>query len=235
MPQNQNSNAKEWIRVLSAISTDITTTLDLNEVLNHVIRLVRKTFKADACLLYLVDHAKKEVWLRASQNKSSAKFIGNVHFPLGKGITGWVAEHQDIVALNEKAYDDKRFVSVNALPEDTFEAFLSVPILFHRRLIGVMNVQYRKPHPFSEDEVGLGHLIGQHIAGAIRNAELVEETQTLQEALETRKVVDKAKALLIRRGMTEDAAHRLIRQKSMDSRKSLREIAEAILLLAELP
>lgn len=224
------------IAVLKDITRTIASILDLDQVLLNVIALVRKNLKADACLLYLVEQGKKEkeFVLRASQNKPSRQKIGEVRFGLGSGITGWVAQHRKTVTLEKEAYKDPRFVKVPGLPEDDYEAFISVPILFKTRLIGVMNVHFIQPRSLRDHDVELLEMIGQQVGGAIHTAELLAETETLKEAIETRKIVDKAKALLMKRGMSEDQAHQLIRKKSMDSQKSLRDIAEAIILLGDL-
>lgn len=224
------------IAVLTDITRTIASELNLDGVLTNVIALVRKTMHADACILYLIEDGKqgKELVLRASQNKRSKKKIGAVRFSFGKGITGWVAEHEQTVTLERAAYQDPRFITVPGLPEDDYEAFISVPILFKRRVVGVMNVQFRKARAFSTHDVELLEMIGRQVGGAIHNAELLAETEALKDALETRKVVDKAKALFMKRGMNEEQAHLVIRKKSMDSRKSLREVAEAILLLSDL-
>ncbi|MBI2427030.1 MAG: GAF and ANTAR domain-containing protein [Candidatus Kerfeldbacteria bacterium] len=227
---------EQEIAVLKDITRTIASVLDLDGVLANVIALVRKTMHADACLLYLTEdsHDGKMFVLRASQRPKSRKKIGAVRFAAGSGITGWVAEHGQTVVLEREAYKDQRFVKVAGLPEDDYEAFISVPILFRTRLVGVMNVQYEKPTTFSQHDVELLEMIGQQVGGAIHNAELLAETEALKSAIETRKTVDKAKAILMKRGISEDDAHMLIRKKSMDSRKTLREIAEAIVLLGDL-
>lgn len=224
------------IAVLKDITRTIASELHLDDVLNNVIALVRKTTKADACILYLIEDGKngKELVLRASQNKRSKKKIGAVRFAFGKGITGWVAQHEQAIALEKEAYRDERFIKVPGIPEDDYEGFVSVPILFRHRVVGVMNVQFRTERKFSTHEIELLGMIGQQVGSAIHNAELLAETEALKSAIETRKVVDKAKAMLMKRGMTEDEAHTLIRKKSMDSRKSLKDVAEAIILLADL-
>lgn len=224
------------IAVLKDITRTIASELHLDDVLTNVITLVRKTTQADACILYLIEEGKrgKELVLRASQNKRSKKKIGAVRFAFGRGITGWVAQHEQTVVLEKEAYRDERFIKVAGIPEDDYEAFVSVPILFRHRIVGVMNVQFRTARTFTKHEIELLEMIGQQVGGAIHNAELLAETEVLKDAIETRKIVDKAKALLMKRGMSEDEAHLLIRKKSMDARKSLKDVAEAILLLADL-
>ena len=72
-------------------------------------------------------------------------------------------------------------------------------------------------------------------AVAIFNTELMVKTKVIQEELEARKLIERAKDVLMRkRNMKGDEAYRWIRKRSMDSRKSMREVAEAILLTEEL-
>jgi AmiR/NasT family two-component response regulator len=70
---------------------------------------------------------------------------------------------------------------------------------------------------------------------AIVNTELMVKTKVIQEELETRKLVERAKEVLLRRrNLSGDQAFRWIQKRSMDSRKSMREIAEAVLLSEEI-
>ena len=65
----------------------------------------------------------------------------------------------------------------------------------------------------------------------IEISNLQDENAKLKEALETRKLVDKAKGLLIAQGMTEPEAYRKMQKIAMDKRKSMKEVAEAIILM----
>jgi uroporphyrinogen-III synthase len=153
---------------------------------------------------------------------------------LGEGITGWVAETKKTVAISTKAYEDKRFKLFSGLPEDKFEGFLSVPIIFQKKVIGVINVQHRKSKKYSSKDIKFLETIAKQIGGILEVSRLISETDVLKEALETQKLISKAKAILIRSGnLSEEEAHRLLVKKSMDKRKSLKEVAEAIILAQE--
>jgi len=102
-------------------------------------------------------------------------------------------------------------------------------------VIGVLNCFTSKPHTFSETEVNLITTVANQAAAAIINTELMVKTRVIQEELETRKLVERAKEILMRRrNMNADEAFRWIQKRSMDSRKTMREVAEAILLSEEL-
>src|SRR5207249_8950028 len=99
----------------------------------------------DACLVYLTDHATGEIVLSASQLPHDAE-IGKIRLKMGEGITGWVAKNKSVVALASNAAADSRFKAFQALPEDTYEAFLSVPLVTSGDVIGVINVHHRDKH-----------------------------------------------------------------------------------------
>src|SRR5581483_181450 len=140
------------VALLHHISSIVSSDLTLEKMLQALISLTVETTNCDACLVYLVDHASNEVVLQGSQLPHAAE-IGNIRLKMGEGITGWVAQHKSVVALSSKASADARFKAFQMLPEDTFDAFLSVPLVSGGDLIGVINVHYRASHTHSPEEV----------------------------------------------------------------------------------
>ncbi|PYU02856.1 MAG: sensory transcriptional regulator, partial [Acidobacteria bacterium] len=172
--------------------------------------------------------------LRASKNPH-AEVVDRLKLRMGQGITGWVAEHKQPVAVAHDAFKDPRFQSFNELPEDRYEAFLSVPVLCRDKLVGVINVQHRQPHDYSRREIQLISTIGFLVGAEIEMARLEGENSQLSEQLETRKVVERAKGILQRDlGLSEEEAYLALQRKSRQRRVSMKEIAEAILLNEEL-
>jgi uroporphyrinogen-III synthase len=150
---------------------------------------------------------------------------------MGQGITGWVAEHREPVAVSRDASRDPRFQYFNELPEDTYEAFLSVPLLSRGRLVGVINVQHRQPHVHNAEEIRLISTIGFLVGAEIEMARLESENSNLYELLETRKLIERAKGILQRDlGLDEEHAYLALQQQSRRTRQRLKDIAEAIVL-----
>ncbi|CAB5163382.1 Phosphocarrier protein kinase/phosphorylase, nitrogen regulation associated [Olavius algarvensis associated proteobacterium Delta 3] len=103
------------------------------------------------------------------------------------------------------------------------------------KVIGVLNCFTAKPHDFSDTEINLLTAVANQAAVAILNTELMVKTRVIQEELEIRKMVERAKEILMqRRRMKGDEAYRWIQKQSMDTRKPIRQVAEAILLSEEL-
>jgi signal transduction protein with GAF and PtsI domain len=177
--------ASQELQILHQIGQSISCSLDLDKVLREIIDLVVDVTRCDSCLLYLIDETEPYLFLRASKNPHP-RLIGKISIRVGEGITGWVAEQAEPVAIPSNAVKDPRFKVFNNLPEDKYEAFLSVPIVVpSERVIGVINVQHRKPHWHSEREQTLLSIIGHQVGGAIENARLYEETKRRTAQLST--------------------------------------------------
>jgi uroporphyrinogen-III synthase len=210
-------------------------------MLGEVLGLTVQVTACDACLVYLIEQDTDEVVLRASQLPHAAE-LGSLRMKVGEGVTGWVAEHKSVVVLSQNASLDHRFKRFSKLVEDTYEAFLSVPLVSGGEVIGVINVHHRAEHSHTPDEVSLLTFIGEQMGNAVARAKLLEENVRLaeeaQEArreLETRKVVERAKGILQRNhNLTEEEAYLRLRGESRRMRRPMKELAEAIILAEEL-
>ncbi len=174
---------KSQIALLHHISNIVSSNLTLENMLQELIGLAAEVTHCDACLVYLVDHASSEIVLRASQLPHTSE-IGAIRMHMGEGITGWVAQHKSVVALAAKAAADTRFKSFQSLPEDTYEAFLSVPLVSDGDLIGVINIHHRAPHPHTPDEIALVSFIGEQMGGALARSRLAERSESATRRLE---------------------------------------------------
>src|SRR5579884_4470832 len=194
--------AGSQISLLHRISSIVSSELSLDEMLGEIVGLTVQVTECDACLVYLIDRETGDVVLRASQVPHAAD-LGNLRMKVGEGVTGWVAEHKAVVALATNAAADKRFKFFKGLVEDTYQAFLSVPLVTGGDVIGVINVHHRDPHEHAPEEVALLTFVGEQMGVAVaksllseENARLLEETQEMKRQLEIRKLVERAKGLL---------------------------------------
>ncbi len=201
---------------------------DFHQVLDRVLDFAVEIVKCDSCFIYVLEG--DDLVLRSSKNPHH-ELLDRLKLPVGQGITGWVAEHREPVAVFREAYKDPRFRYFTELPEDRYEAFLSVPLLSRGRLVGVMNLQNRDPQVYSPQEVRLLSTIGFLAGAEIEVARLETENSGLSRQLATRKLVERAKGLLQRDlGLTEEQAYLSIQRQSRQKRKTMKEIAEAIIL-----
>jgi uroporphyrinogen-III synthase len=230
--RQQGTEQWETIELMHAIGRRMAASDPLHAVLNQIVDFIDTLLRCDSCFIYVLEES--QLVLRASKNPHP-DVIDHLGLHIGQGITGWVAEHQEPVAIDAGALRDPRFRFFKNLPEDSFEAFLSVPILAHGRLVGVINVQHRQPHHYTPWEVQTISMVGFLVGAQIEMARLESENSALSGQLETRKLVERAKGMLQRElGINEDQAYHMMQRESRQRRKNMREIAEAVILSEEL-
>jgi len=151
---------EQQLGVFQKISRLMVKELSLNDTLQSIVSLVSEFTNCDSCLLYLIDD--EELVLCASSNPHPLQ-IGRVRLRMDEGLTGWVARERRMLAISMEAYKDARFKSFSELPEDSYEAFLSVPVIARNRVVGVLNVQHRAPHRHTGGEMELITTVGEQV------------------------------------------------------------------------
>jgi len=150
--------------------------------------------------------------------------------PIRRGYAATLAEDRQPVAVSRSAGSPtiKHFTAWSTNPGETF---VSVPLLARSRLLGAINLRHRQPRPYSRREfkllASLGHLLGPDIL----LSELEGENSQLQLQLETRKLVERGKGILQRDlGLTEEEAYVTLQRQSRQTRKPMKDVAQAIIL-----
>lgn len=228
----ENRQAMAPIDFLHEITSRIAAADSFHKVLGRIVDFVTTVIPCDSCFIYVLEGEK--LTLRASKNPH-ADVVDHLGIKMGQGITGWVAEHREPVALASNASEDPRFKPFKNLPEDRFEAMLSTPILCASKVVGVMNLQHRLSYQHTTNEVRLLSTIGYLVGAEVERARLENENAQLTGRLEARKAVERAKGILQRdMRVGEEEAYRMMQRESRQRRKSMLEIAEAILLGEEI-
>lgn len=216
------------IDFLHEISSRLAGADPFHVVLSSIVDFVTTVIPCDSCFIYVLEQEK--LVLRSSKNPH-ADLVDHMGVQVGQGITGWVAEHREPVAIASGAWNDPRFMIFRNLPEDHFEAILCTPILCASKVVGVINLQHRLSYHHTPNEVRLLSMLGFLVGAEVERSRLETENAQLAGRLETRKVLDRAKGILQRdMGISEDQAYRTMQRESRQRRKSMREIADAILL-----
>jgi len=178
--ESRLDHTEQQLRLLQKISRFMVREMSLGEALQDVVSLVVEFMGCDSCLLYLLQD--RELVLCASNNPQPDT-IGKVRLKLGEGLTGWVARERRLLTISREAYLDPRFKLFTDLPEDTYEAFLSAPVIVRNRIAGVINVQHRDLHFHSGGEMELlttvGEQIGCLVALALADLKALNTAQVL--------------------------------------------------------
>ena len=218
------------------ISRAITSDLYLEDILKLIVMVTAKVTGVEICSLWLIDESvsPKKIRLKATQ-AIDPEYVKDRSLELNEGVVGYVVTHKRPLLVAD-VLKEPRFKEKEMARNLGLVSMAGVPLKVQdEKVIGVLNCFTSNPHIFSETEVNLITTVANQAAAAIINTELMVKTRVIQEELEARKLVERAKEILMRRrNLNANEAFRWIQKRSMDSRKTMRAIAEAILLSEEL-
>ncbi|MFH0876868.1 MAG: GAF and ANTAR domain-containing protein [Candidatus Omnitrophota bacterium] len=216
------------IEALSKISKAITSDFYLEDLLKLIVTVTAQAMGSKLCSLMLAND-KNELVIRATQTVSE-NYTKKSPLKVGEGIAGKAAlENKPIATYDVQAAPGYKYKEI--AKKEGIRSMLCVPLAVKGKVIGVINLYTSSPHKFTKNEINVLSSVANQAALVIENTELMVKTKVIQEELETRKLVEKAKGVLMKeRKLGEAEAYRLLQKYSMDKRKSMREVAEAIIL-----
>ena len=138
---------------------------DHDQLLRRIIDEATEATDTQVCSLYLWDDTEKVLILTAT-NGLAQSGVGAVRLGLGEGVTGWVAAQRTPLAVPD-VRAEPRFTWVPNLDQERFRSMLSVPIVSHDRVIGVMNMQTTDVHEFLPAEMEFVQTLAAQVAGII--------------------------------------------------------------------
>ena len=226
----------KYLKALMDISRAITSDQYLEDILKLIVMVTARVTGVEICSLWLIDDSvtPNKIRLKATQ-AIDPEYVKDRSLNMDEGVVGLVATTKRPLII-ENVLREPDFKEKDMAKKLGLVSMIGVPLeVKDKEVIGVVNCFTSKPHHFLEAEINLITAVANQAAVAILNTELMVKSKVIQEELETRKLVDRAKEILMtRHNMEGEEAYRWVQKKSMDSRKSMRQIAEAILLSAEL-
>lgn len=223
----------DTIEALTKISRAISSDLYLEDILKLIVTVTAEVMNSRICSLMLLDEKKENLLIRATQSISE-EYINKKPLSRREGIA-WKAAEQNkpIVVSDVRKHPWYKYKDI--AEKEGLVSLLCVPLAVKGRVIGVLNCYTSKSHRFTKTEINVLTSVANQAAIAIENTDLLVKTKIIQEELETRKVVERAKGILMKNeGLLEDEAFRKIQKYSMDKRKPMREVAEAIIVANEM-
>jgi len=220
------------IEALTLISKAITSDQYLEDILRLIVMVTAEVMSSSVCSLWLLDEKERVLRLRATQSIDS-EYLKDRVLKVGEGVVGKVvAENQPYVVPN--VLNDPFFKEKELAKRMRLVSMLSMPMRVTDRVIGVINCYTSHPHVFSDLQMNVLTSVANQAAIAIEKTELMVRSSVIQEELEKRKLIERAKDLLMKRlNFSGEDAYRWLQKRSMDTRKSMREVSEAVLLTME--
>ena len=224
---------KKQLEILYQVSRALVGKQDLDAILQQVVSMTAGLVDSKICSLMLLNGKKDELVIKATQSLSTA-YRDKPPIKVGQSVSGKVLEKKHAMQV-EDVTESPLYHYPDIARQEGLKSLLSVPLLLSDKVIGVLNCYTEEAKTFSKEEIQLVQTIANQAAMAIEHMRLVSEEAQSRLALETKKAIDGAKRVLMKRHkMSEEDAHRFIQKASMDRNKPQKEIADAIVLSAEL-
>ncbi len=227
------SERSKKFAALSDVSKTVASDMYLEEILSLLMRITADLMNSKICSLMLYDEKTQELTMRATQSLSK-EYINKPNLKVGESISGKVLKEKKPV-VTKNVQEDPLYKYPEIAKKEGLFSLLSVPLIAKGKIIGVLNSYKDHVHEYSKEEIDMLSSVANQAAIAIQNTSLMADKSVLENKLETRKLVEKAKGILMKLlSVDEEEAYRMIQKQSMDRRKSMKEIAEAIILAKDL-
>lgn len=225
----KKESANQVIGALTKISEAIASDQYLEDILRLIVNVTAEAMGSKICSLMLLNEKTKELEVKATQSVSE-NYNKKPNIKLGDGIAGKVAQNGKPVTVDD-VRKDQRYINTDIAKKENLCSLLCAPLIVKGKIIGVLNNYTSVPHKFSQNEIDILRSIANQAAIVIENFRLVVESKVIKEELEARKAIERAKGILMKReNLSEEEAYNRIRKYSMDNRRSMREVSEAIIL-----
>jgi signal transduction protein with GAF and PtsI domain len=228
-PANAANTHKERLDFLWQVTEDMAAELHLSDIFQSIVNLTAKAMDSKICSLMILDEAQGTLAIAATQ-ALGPDYINKPPVKIKESLSGLaIAGKKPLIIADVRK--DKRYQYPEIAAREGLVSLLSVPMMKGGKATGVINSYTSALHSFVPEEVKLLQAVANLAAVAIENTKLRSENSAIKEALAERKKVEQAKTLLMRaQKLTEEEAYRRIQKMSRDHRKSMGEIAAALLL-----
>lgn len=232
LDQQKNKKSRE-IESLAMMSSTIAQGIYIREILQLIVTMTAEMMGSKVCSLMLLNEKGTHLSIEATQSISE-EYKSKPPVPVKTSVSGRAVLQKRHVIVPDVA-NDPSYTYPDIARKENLKSMLVIPMMIKGKPLGVLNCYTVEQHEFTNEEVQLVQAVANQAAVAIEHTRTMEKAVAAEEALEARKLIERAKGILMRQqGLAEDAAFRIIQRQAMDRRKSMREVAEAIILSEEI-
>jgi phosphotransferase system enzyme I (PtsP) len=156
------------LEILRRVIQEVNAARDLDTALDIIVDRIQASMGTQVCSVYLLNEERDRYVFMANRGLN-ASAVGKVSLALGEGLVGYVGERAEPVNL-QNAPQHRRYHYLEEVGEEPFNAFLGVPIIHHRRVLGVLVVQQRIARRYDESEEAFLITLSAQLAGVIAHA-----------------------------------------------------------------
>ena len=167
------------IELVNEVAEKLTSTLELNEILESAAETIRKNFNYFDVTIFLVNKQDNQAVLVAHSGNYVDFLPHDYCQKMSEGIVGWVATHGQKVLVNDVG-EDVRYM---AYEYHSTKSELAIPILVDQEVVGVLNVEDTRLHAFDDTDAMVLEILCDQLGSAIKNAKLYEEVKRANSKL----------------------------------------------------
>jgi GAF domain-containing protein len=229
----RSERANRRMEALAGLAGQLNEKNYLDRILQTIAEMVADKLDSPVCSIMLVDEERKELVISAARC-SSEDYLHRMPLKIEDSLIGRVVREGQPIMIPD-VLEEKQYRYPELARKTGLSSLLAVPMFTRDTVIGTINIYTREPHQFDEDEIDFVKVVAGQAAIAIENARLMSETLEAKRALETRKVVERAKGIMQHKlGITEEDAYLKLRNESRRLRRPMRDLADAVILSDEL-
>lgn len=221
---------------LLELSHDLSSTLDLDSLLNRIVNAAAELCNAEAASILLYDQLKEQLYFRAASNLE-APLMSELIVPVGGSIAGWIITNRQPVVINDVHKDPRHYENVGKITQIETDSLLGVPLLRKDRVVGVLEAINKLSEKFTVEDQDLLMALGAQAAIAIENARLFQQSDLISEFVHEIRTplasLSAAAYILQRPEISDDRRSKIILTMQQEISR-LSEMASAFLDLARL-
>jgi signal transduction histidine kinase len=224
-----------YLRLIE-ISRDLASTLDLDTLLNDIVRAAADITHAEAASILLYDDTARQLYFQVATNIDEPTMRGLI-VPLEKSIAGWIVTNRQSLRI-EDAHKDERFYSdVEQTIGYSTKSLLGIPLITKNKVVGVLEVVNKKRGKFTDPDESMLTVLGAQAAVAIENARLFQQSDLIAEFVHELRTplasLSTATYLLLRPEMSREQSDQIVNNIHNETLR-LNSLASSFLDLARL-
>ncbi len=235
MAEIKTQTLDSYLRVIE-ISRDLASTLDLNTLLDGIVRAAADITRAEAASILLYDDTSRQLYFQVATDMDEPTMRGLV-VPLDNSIAGWIVTNRQSVRIDDAQKDDRHFAEVEQTVGYTTRSLLGIPLITKNKVVGVLEVINKKRGRFTDPDESMLSVVGAQAAVAIENARLFQQSDLIAEFVHELRTplasLSTATYLLLRPEMSREQRDQIVNNIHNETLR-LNSLASSFLDLARL-
>jgi signal transduction histidine kinase len=235
MAEIKTQTLDSYLRVIE-ISRDLASTLDLDTLLDGIVRAAADITRAEAASILLYDDTSRQLYFQVATDIDEPTMRGLV-VPLDKSIAGWIVTNRQSVRIDDAQKDDRHFAEVEQTIGYPTRSLLGIPLITKNKIVGVLEVINKKKGRFTDPDESMLSVVGAQAAVAIENARLFQQSDLIAEFVHELRTplasLSTATYLLLRPEMSREQRDQIVNNIHNETLR-LNSLASSFLDLARL-